>query len=374
MRRWAREAGPQPPRARILAYFGSGPEYLYQIRDWLEPLESLAGRTPVAVVVRDPDVALRVQETTTLPVVLARWLADVDAVMNRYRPEVVLYVNQNVSNFDVLAYARPHHVFLSHGESDKVYMVSNQAKAYDVTFVAGRAAVDRYREALHSFDTDAKLRVIGRPQLTLEEPPPPDLPTTALPRTVVYAPTTEGSAAPMEYGSLASHGEAMVHALLDSGQYRVVFRPHPQAGRRLARHADAADRIAELLRTTPGGHYVDRSPRFGWHRQACDAMVCDISALAVDWLQTGKPLVVTRPQQPAAPILSGGMLSELPMLAAADASDVVAALEAAGQPQALDRIRSWARYYIAPGDTDTFIEAVLSLAGPDPAHAHQEGK
>ena len=51
--------------------------------------------------------------------------------MNAYQPEVVLYVNQNVSNFDVLAYARPQHVFLSHGESDKVYMVSNQAKAYD---------------------------------------------------------------------------------------------------------------------------------------------------------------------------------------------------------------------------------------------------
>ena len=102
--------------------------------------------------------------------------------MNTYQPEVVLYVNQNVSNFDVLAYARPQHVFLSHGESDKVYMVSNQAKAYDLTFVAGQAAVDRYRAALHDFDTDAKLRVIGRPQLHVERAAATDLPPRIAPR------------------------------------------------------------------------------------------------------------------------------------------------------------------------------------------------
>jgi len=365
LRSWRRRVEAAPDSAGVFVYFGSGPAYVYQIRDWLVPLAGLAENVPVAIVVRDPRVALELVPLTPLPVLLARWLADVDALMKTYQPDVVLYVNQNVSNFDVLAYARPHHVFLSHGESDKVYMVSNQAKAYDLTFVAGRAAVDRYRAALHDFDTDIKLRIIGRPQLHVGEPPPTDLPSTSRPRTVLYAPTTEGSAAPMEYGSLASHGVAMVKALIANGDHRVIFRPHPQAGRRQASHARALREITELLTTAGPDHYIDRSPRFGWQQGVADALISDISAVAVDWLPTGKPLVVTRPAQTLAPILDGGMLATLPLLAAADASGIVEALAQAAQPERLADLKRWSDYYFAPGDVNTFVEAVLELRAVD---------
>jgi hypothetical protein len=358
LRQWQRQAGPAPDEATVVAYFGSGAQYLYQIRDWLPPLEALAEKLPVALVVRDPRSALLLRHMTALPIVLARWLADLDAVMTRYDPAVVLYVNQNVSNFDVLAYARPHHVFLSHGESDKVYMVSNQAKAYDLTFVAGQAAVDRYAAALHDFDTATKLRVIGRPQLHVRQEPPADLPVTDLP-TVLYAPTTEGSGEVMEYGSLASHGVAIVAALLASGGHRVIFRPHPQAGRRLQAHAEAKERIEAML-TAP--HYVDTTPRFGWQTEVADALVCDISAVAVDWLPTGKPMVVTQPAS-RAPVLAGGMLADVPLLPADRASDIVAALAAAASPEEVARRRHWAEYYFAPGDVQTFIDAVCDVVG-----------
>lgn len=363
LRELKRRGSSRPERIAVFVYFGSGEQYLYQIRDWLAPLSALAERLPVAIIARDPRVALALTEMTALPVMLARWLADIDGLMNTYLPDVVLYVNQNVSNFDVLAYARPQHVFLSHGESDKVYMVSNQAKAYDVTFVAGQAAVDRYRAALHDFDTDSKLRVIGRPQLHIPESPPPDLPPTDRARTVVYAPTTEGSAPPMEYGSLASHGVDMVQALLADGNYRIIFRPRPQAGRRQNSHASAVRKIADLLTGAAGGHYVDSTPRFGWQREVADALVCDISAVAVDWLTTGKPLVVTRPVQPLAPILSGGMLAALPLLSVERSTAIVEALERAGSTEELDQLRSWAHYYFADGDVGTFVDAVIELAG-----------
>ncbi len=363
LRELKRRGPSRPEHIGVFVYFGSGEPYLYQIRDWLIPLAALAEREPVAIVVRDPRVALAMTGLTSLPVLLARWLADIDALMNTYLPDVVLYVNQNVSNFDVLAYARPQHVFLSHGESDKVYMVSNQAKAYDVTFVAGQAAVDRYRGALHDFDTDAKLRIIGRPQLHVPQAPPDDLPQTDLPRTVVYAPTTEGSAAPMEYGSLASHGVEMVQALLADGTYRIIFRPHPQAGRRLTSHAGAVRKISDLLTAASGGHYVDSTAQFGWQRDVADALVCDISAVAVDWLPTGKPLVITRPVQPLAPILGGGMLAELPLLSVERSSSITEALDLAATADELEQLHRWAEYYFADGDVETFVEAVQELAG-----------
>lgn len=351
LRQWQRASAASPTVADVLVYFGSPAQYLYQLRDWFEPLQALAAQTSVAIVVRDPRVAMQVRQATTVPVVLARWLADLDAVMTTYQPSAVLYVNQNVSNFDLLAYAQPQHIFLSHGESDKVYMVSNQAKAYDKTFVAGQAAVDRYRAALHDFDVDAKVHIIGRPQLAVHQSPPADLPATELP-SVVYAPTTEGSGEVMAYGSLASHGLSIVRDLMS--EYRVIFRPHPQAGRRLASHAQAKAAISELL-TPP--HYVDTTPRFGWQAQVADAMVCDISAVAIDWLPSGKPLVVTQPVS-RAPVLQTGMLASLPLLP--PGGDVLQALRDCD----CDELKRWAEYYVAPGDVHTFVEAVLAATPP----------
>ena len=66
----------------------------------------------------------------------------------QHRPKLFLYVNNGRSNFQTLSYAPALHVHINHGESDKLSMVSNQAKAYDAVFTAGPAALRRHRRAL----------------------------------------------------------------------------------------------------------------------------------------------------------------------------------------------------------------------------------
>src|SRR5262249_7350732 len=97
-----------------------------------------------------------------------------------------------------------------HGESDKVSMASNQAKAYDRVLVAGEAALRRYREALIEFD-ERRFVPVGRPQLDLR--PEPVLPPTAR-RTVLYAPTWEGENAANNFTSVDVHGPAIAAATL----------------------------------------------------------------------------------------------------------------------------------------------------------------
>ena len=55
-----------------------------------------------------------------------------------------IYVNNGVTNFQSLSAWTMLHVHVNHGESDKVCMVTNQAKAYDRVFVAGEAAEQRH--------------------------------------------------------------------------------------------------------------------------------------------------------------------------------------------------------------------------------------
>ena len=92
---------------------------------------------------------------------------------------IVFYVNQNAKNFQMFRYGRMWHVFINHGESDKMYMTTNQFKAYDYSLVAGDAALDRLREKLWDFDLAKKVIAIGRPQADHLQGEPPYLPDDA---------------------------------------------------------------------------------------------------------------------------------------------------------------------------------------------------
>src|SRR5690606_9652308 len=125
-------------------------------------------------------------------------------------------------------YGRMWHVFINHGESDKMYMTTNQFKAYDYSFIAGRAAYDRLRQKLWNFDVDNRTIQIGRPQADHFVG---ELPYTPDDRVVVlYSPTWEGDRAAAAYGSVASHGVALSSALLADPRFRFIYRPHPRSG------------------------------------------------------------------------------------------------------------------------------------------------
>src|SRR5690606_5321570 len=125
-------------------------------------------------------------------------------------------------------YGRRWHVFINHGESDKIYMVSNQFKSYDYAFIAGEAARQRLSRALWKYDLDERTIEIGRPQADHVHGTTPYDPDD---RTVVlYAPTWEGDRPTAHYGSVVSHGTALVKAVLGSRSHRLIYRPHPRSG------------------------------------------------------------------------------------------------------------------------------------------------
>src|SRR5699024_2147401 len=79
-----------------------------------------------------------------------------DAIILRSGTKLVLYVNYNPLNTAALRSRSAIHVSLLHGDSDKVVSVSNQIKAYDYSFVAGQAAIDRLARYTTLFDAPAR--------------------------------------------------------------------------------------------------------------------------------------------------------------------------------------------------------------------------
>ncbi|MDJ0323112.1 hypothetical protein QMG61_04960 [Cryobacterium sp. PH31-AA6] len=338
---------------KIAVYFADGDVNLYQMRQWYKPLAKLAEKWPVLILSRSGNGALPLMEEAPVPVAYVRKVADLERLLDEQDIRIVLYVNQNPRNFQMMRYGRRWHVFINHGESDKMYMVTNQIKAYDYAFVAGDAALARLDKVLWDYDFDKRALKIGRPQADHYSGTLPYTPDER--QVVLYAPTWEGDRPAAAYGSIATHGVALVTALLATGRHRVIYRPHPRSGVVDGDYAAANRQIIAAIaaansRDARARHIYDASPDLGWQLSAADVAIVDISAMVYDRLAAGKALLVTRPVNPSAQIDTSGYLSDCEWLDAGAAGDIVSVVDdLTHDSEAEQRLAVWVERYF--GDT-----------------------
>jgi len=350
----------------IGVYFADGEVNLYQLRQWYKPLAELAKTWPVVILSRNATAATRLLEESPVPVAYVRTVVDLERLIHEQPMRVVFYVNQNTRNFQMMRYGRRWHVFINHGESDKMYMTTNQFKAYDYALIAGDAARARLDKVLWDYDFDTRAIPIGRPQADHYSG---ELPYTPDDREVVlYAPTWEGDRAAAAYGSIASHGVELVRALLATGRHRVIYRPHPRSG--VVDHAYGAAN-AEIVRMLQEANQADASAQhvhdtgaeLGWQLAAADMAIVDISAMVYDRLAAGKPLMVTRPANPDAEVDTGGYLAACEWLTVADAPNVVERIDQVEHDDdSLARLAYWVERYFGdttPGATTARFHAAV---------------
>jgi CDP-glycerol glycerophosphotransferase (TagB/SpsB family) len=172
---------------------------------------------------------------------------------------------------------------------------------------------------------------------------------------VLYAPTWEGDRAAAAYGSIASHGVALVRDVLASPDHRLIYRPHPRSGVLDPVYAAADREIVQAIQTAnradPSAQHVhDTGADLGWQLAVADVAVVDVSAMVYDRLATGKPLLITRPVSPDALIDTGGYLSDCEWLTAEEAPRVLARLDELSHDSAAGvRLGRWVQHYF--GDT-----------------------
>lgn len=344
---------PEPGSIRIAVYFADQKVNLYQIRQWYAPLAELAETWPVAIISRSPSAVLELWKESPVPAVYLRKVAELEDFVSKQEIQIVFYVNQNAKNFQMFRYGRMWHVFINHGESDKMYMTTNQFKAYDYSLVAGEAAIERLRHKLWDFDMKKKVITIGRPQADHFAG---ELPYTPDARTVVlYAPTWEGDRVAAAYGSIASHGVALATAVLASPSHRLIYRPHPRSGvvdpeYRAANQA-IIGAIARANTADPTAQHVfDDGPQLGWQLAAADVAITDISAMVYDRLATGKPLLIARPSSPEAEIDEVGYLGACEWITVDQAPNVLSLIDdVQHSDEARARLEFWVERHF--GDT-----------------------
>jgi hypothetical protein len=228
-------------RPETVLYFSGSKDSAYQVNMWLETMEQLDSKPLVLLRER---VILNNLAPTTVPVICVPGgvhLMNMDLSDVR----VALYAANVGKNIHLLRVPTMKHVFIGHGDSDKLASVNPFSKVYDEVWTAGRAGRDRYAIADVGVRDDDIVEV-GRPQLAPIQGWR-GVPDGRVP-TVLYAPTWEGWDGNPGNTSIVLAGENIVNRLVQADPpVRVLYKPHPFTGT-VSKEAGAAhQRIVALV-------------------------------------------------------------------------------------------------------------------------------
>jgi hypothetical protein len=263
------------------------PEYLvhfsgtrtsgYQLNMWLETMAQLKGRTMILLSDRHIMAELA---PTSLPVVCVPVGAEL-MNMDWSSVKVVFYAANVGASIQTLRLPTARHVFIGHGDSDKLASVNPFSRVYDEIWTAGRAGIDRYAQAQVGVREESLVEV-GRPQLgPIKRGPRDGI------RTVLYAPTWESWTEDPGNSSLRLSGEKIVAKLLASSEpVRVLYRPHPFSGLRDPRVAAVDQKIRRMIAQANERAAAGTAPAQSAERTAAQAELASVRAELASTLGT----------------------------------------------------------------------------------------
>lgn len=302
----------------VICYFNGHSGSVFAVDVWLRTFEAASKR--VALVFRHRDV--RSVGTDHLPGIVVTQ----DALCEKLvapSTRVALYAANGTLNIQMQRDRRLSHVFIGHGDSDKAGSVSPATRIYDRIWVSGTAGRDRYQSADLDIPDD-RFDIVGRPPLSpiiraAEDarlvPEEGESPLERLqqelaevdadgapPFTILYAPTWEGYFDTADYSSVATIGVPLIESLLENHPgVRIIYKPHPMGGRRLASMRSASETIRSMLAADENAFHPSTGTHSGvslyqWFDLA-DLLISDISSVLSDFMMWDRPYVVTNPRR-----------------------------------------------------------------------------
>ncbi|MGW0186596.1 hypothetical protein ACWDV7_12670 [Streptomyces sp. NPDC003362] len=245
-------------RPETVLYFSGSKDSAYQVNMWLETMENLDSKP--LIILRERAILDRMAPTTVPVICVPGGVHLMNMDLSSVR--VALYAANVGKNIHMLRVPTMKHVFIGHGDSDKLASVNPFSKVYDEVWTAGRAGRDRYAIADVGVRDDDIVEV-GRPQLAPIQPwrgTRGEAAGAGCP-TVLYAPTWEGWDGNPGNTSIVLAGENIVNRLITADPpVRVLYKPHPFTGT-VSKDAKAAhQRIAALVEKAAAERAAD--PRF----------------------------------------------------------------------------------------------------------------
>ncbi len=365
--------GWKAPAVDALFYFPDPVSKIYQIQQWLPVIAAHSGDINFGIVTRARSTWTELMASDLpAPSFLAMPFPGLMDLYRVLQPKAIIYPNNGLRNFQSLIWPEAVHIHVNHGESDKVSMVSNQAKSYDKVFVAGEAAVRRHRAALVDFN-EATLVKIGRPQLDLN--PVPTLPGQ---------PATHRALRPHVGGRGRDEQLHVAGLLRRCPPRRAAGHPrrsgglqappprgteHAAHGRQRTRQSGVPDRGGPPPPTPTAGHEYRPDGDILALFPRVDLLVSDISSVGLDflYLRSEAPIVLTDRRTNRANLLREAPIAAAAHIVDADSiatarSDIAALLTDDRNGAARAELRAFYFDEAIPGESTRLFHSALLAA------------
>lgn len=169
--------------------------------------------------------------------------------MDKLAEGVIFYPFNAQSNCRAVANRKLTHIFITHGESNKVSSIKPIIRIYDYVITAGQAGIDRYlaNNIFSQYDVDmGKIIPLGNTFIGKTGLAPVGVGQGV----VFYAPTWEGGIEKENYSSL-SYVDKVAKILIEATQLyqtkMLVIKSHPNTGHRLNSYIDHLCELAKII-------------------------------------------------------------------------------------------------------------------------------
>lgn len=268
----------------LIIYASGMPGSEYQINQWIDTFEQLNYRT--AIVLRKSHLTENLAKTK-LKVFYARSHAEVEWLLNN-GPRAVFYPANAMENAQALRQYNLIHIFINHGESDKVVNQSKFLMAYDKIFVSGPSARLRLEQANLPL-REGQIEEVGRPQAENHLKRGKQVHTSI--KRILYAPTWEGFGENANYSSIETLGEKLISVLPKLPNTEIRFKPHPYTGKR-KKECKAALRKIVLICRKHNIRVIETHESLYESMNWSDILITDTSSVLSDYLITEKPIIL----------------------------------------------------------------------------------
>jgi len=148
----------------ILLHTGEGENGITHMNLWIPIFQK--AEVDFVVLVRNYEVFKYLKENyENVPIIMAKSDKEVDKILKMMKSlKVCFYPSNTGNNIHILKYSDIKHIFIGHGDSDKMASAHKYFRVYDENWVAGEAHIDRFNNA--GLDhTGIKHVKVGRPNL-----------------------------------------------------------------------------------------------------------------------------------------------------------------------------------------------------------------
>ena len=264
----------------------------YQFEQWRLPLEALATRRPVVVIVDRPDTGRLVLATSALPIALPgpvgssrRWSTGTGSRR--------CSTSTRWSRTSGCSLRRTVHIQIGHGGATRAAASPTSTRRTTTPSSVGRLGGSGWlARSSTSTPRQGSARSAGPSSTTSQRAVPIGPMTVGCGCSTPRPGRATGPASAMAPWSVtAPRSSARCAPTLGSASSTDLI---PASGGPRPAHGAADARIRAALAADGDRHLVDTGP-YGWQWRFADHCITDLSAVAYDWLATGRPLVITEP-------------------------------------------------------------------------------